>query len=352
MKKITFYLVAFVLLSFTANSQITITLADMPTIGITITEATDTVCSNVSIGNSGANQVWNFTNIANHDQETSSWVNPTTLPGSSNFPTAQIAITKPGSQDSYVRGSSTSFEMLGIHGDISGMGTTYGNFNPPYKYFQFPTNYQTSFSGNYSFYFSIPYPNPPIDSLKLTFNATYSTVVDAWGTASTPIYSNVPCLRQKMYSVTAINSFIHNTLTGTWLPTGNPAEYDTSLNYIWLSNLQKFTLASIETTPTGTVINATYLLSTGSIGVNENSNVKTNIDIFPNPANEYITVSGITKNAIILVFDSNGKLLTNRILKTFKNTLNVSDYNNGMYFYQVVDLDGRLLNKGKFSVIR
>ncbi|MFZ4413900.1 MAG: T9SS type A sorting domain-containing protein [Bacteroidales bacterium] len=351
MKKFSFFIVAFLLLKIATNAQITVTQSDMPSLNTTFTEVSDTVCVNINIGNAGTSQTWNLANIANSYQLTSSWVPPASRPGAAYFPTATVAVVKPGGQDSYAKISATSAEMLGMHGDFGApIGVKAGIFSPSMKYFQYPTNYQTSFNGTYVFEIKTAYSQPPIDSMKLSFSINYTSIVDGWGNVTTPAFSNIASLRQKNTSFTTISSYAHSSITG-WVSSGTPQK-DTSINYIWLSNVQKFTLADVETEWSGHVVKATYLLSTGVVGIHENSSTKININLFPNPANEMINISGITQNAVLLIFDTNAKLISSKLLKTYNNTLNISDYSNGIYFYQIVDMNGQAIDKGKFSVVK
>ncbi len=351
MKKNIFLGVAILFISFTTHAQITITQSDMPSANMNFTEVNDTVCLNIQKGNAGANQTWNLANIANHYLSTTSWVNPATLPGATSFPTANIAQTQSDGIDSYFNKSSTSFVALGTQEDLGvGMGLQTVHFTPPLKYFQFPTTYLTSFNGTYAFDIKVPLDFPPVDSMWLQFSVNYSSIVDGWGNVTTPAYSNIASLRQKNTSINTINTLIHDTITGMWNPAGG-AQKDTSYNYIWISNLYKYSLANLQTDVSGNVVYASYLTSSG-LGINNTASAINKIDVFPNPANEFININGTPQNTFLLILDSNGRLITKQLLNRYKNKINISGYNDGIYFYHLFDGKGETIDNGKFTVVK
>jgi hypothetical protein len=351
MKKITFMLAAVLLTVFSTNAQITLTASDFPGTGTYFINVVDTLCLNVSKGNAGANQTWNLANIGNSYSDTSYWANPATLAGFSYFPTATIGNHSTSGQNTFIKSSSTAFEMLGFYGDGgSGLGTQASVFNPSYKYIQIPSTYQTTYTGTYNFEMKIAYPQPPIDSMKMSFAVNYTTLVDGWGTVTTPIYSNVACLRQKIYTVATISASLH--MSGIWVPTGTTSQ-DTSINYVFLSNTKKNTIADLTVQPSGFVSQASYLKYEGTgTGINESYQNMSKVQLYPNPANDNITINGLAETAVLLVFDVNGKLISNNLLKNSRNTINVSQYAKGLYVYQIYNLKGNLLDNGKLSIVR
>lgn len=351
MKKINSLFIVFLFVTFVSNAQITITQSDIPAAGTYFVEVVDTLCVGVSIGNSGTSQTWNLANIGNVFIDTSYWANPASVAGVSYFPTSTLANLSSGGNNSFVKLGTTAFELLGFYGDGgSGLGTQASVFTPSYKYIQLPSTYSTTYSGTYNFEMKIAYPQPPIDSMKMNFVVNYTTLVDGWGTVTTPIYSNIPCLRQKNYSIATITASLHTS--GIWVPTGT-ASKDTSINYLWFSNSQKNILANIEVAPDGKVTQANYLKSEGiGTGINETTQNHIEVEVFPNPASETINFNGVQQSTVLVIFDSNGKLMSNKLLNTRKNTINISDYSNGMYFYQILDMKGQSIDKGKFTVLK
>ena len=71
------------------------------------------------------------------------------------------------------------------------------------------------------------------------------------------------------------------------------------------------------------------------IGTEEAPIVKT-FDAYPNPTSGLIQVSGISENALVQVFDLNGKMILNENA-SFNTSIDLSPFENGMYLLKVVD---------------
>lgn len=74
--------------------------------------------------------------------------------------------------------------------------------------------------------------------------------------------------------------------------------------------------------------------------------------VFPNPSSESIYITGVSETVYFVVSDVTGKLVGNSLLKNFTNTFNTSSFDNGIYFYQVIDLKGSIVGKGKFVIAK
>jgi hypothetical protein len=55
------------------------------------------------------------------------------------------------------------------------------------------------------------------------------------------------------------------------------------------------------------------------------------LSIFPNPANEYITISGLQSNSNVAIFDVTGKMVLHNKANTPNFTMNISELNRGIY---------------------
>lgn len=354
MKKPLLFFGAFVLLLFNANAQITITQSDMPTVGKVLVTANDTIYNGISVGASGTNKFWNFSNLLNHTQDTAAFVSPAPLPGASNFPAANLAISG-GGISSFISLNSSSLDFLGYYGDFGPpIGLMAIKYNPAFKEITYPSAYLTTFSGTSSsqFKFATSF-TPGVDSIKSTISINYTSTIDGWGTITTPAFSNVACLRQYRRDINTTTSYNHTTGGGwTLQPSSgtnpNPA-VDTSYSYAWWSNTKKFSLVNIVTNPVGVVTSASYLLIQTATGIEEPT-VNNNITISPNPASDFITISGLTEMYAVNIFDVTGKLIESRLLKNSNTSINISGYENGIYFYEVSDKTKNSIGKGKFVV--
>ncbi len=333
-----------VITSFAANAQIT--LADMPVAGETYVMANDTTTVS-SYGGSGTGQTWNFSGWLNQKADTNAFVNASSLPGYSDFPTSNLGMAI-DSVSQFMKTASTQVEILGVYGSL-GFGPMALEFIPAQKFITFPSNYQTAFNGNSGFTIQYDPNQMGVDSVKLIHAIIYSSIFDASGTITTPAYSNVSALRQKYTEMTVDSMYIKLT-GGGWMMPGPPT-IDTTISYRWWSNAHKFTVAEIITSGNDSIENASYLVTT-LVGVNEVAASKNQVQVFPNPASDKITVTGVSDASYLFIFDENGKLVERNTLKKNNTSINVTPYNNGVYFYNIIPLNGGSVTKGKFVVTK
>ncbi|MFT6021108.1 MAG: hypothetical protein ACI9CQ_003914, partial [Saprospiraceae bacterium] len=88
MKKYYLILICTFLFSITAQSQITLDASNFPQIGETIINVNATTSASLTVGNPGANQIYDFSMVEPIDSTTTTLVDPTTTPGSADFPNA------------------------------------------------------------------------------------------------------------------------------------------------------------------------------------------------------------------------------------------------------------------------
>lgn len=339
-----------VISAFAVNAQITINTGDMPVAGQTFIYANDTNAT--SFGSSGANQTWNFAAWANHSTDTNSFYIPSDLPGSSYFPTATLAMGD-SSEAAFIKNSSSAVEILGFYSDF-GFGPTQIEFIPPQKFLSFPSTYLTSYYDTSGFELKFAATQPGLDSMQIISSTIYSSTIDAWGTITTPANPNVNSLRQQFIEITTETIYIKPTGLGWTLSPPAPGmpnpSVDTTNNYRWWSNTEKFPVAEINADGNDVVYNASYLLITETVGVNEKSITQNDVTIFPNPASDKINITGVSTESYLVIFDVNGKLIGKSRLKRNSTSINTSNYENGIYFYQITTMSGKTLGEGKFVV--
>jgi hypothetical protein len=80
------------------------------------------------------------------------------------------------------------------------------------------------------------------------------------------------------------------------------------------------------------------------------------INIYPNPATTYITFEikeNYQRGFTLRVFNGLlGKKMSEVNNMPAKHTINLNDYNRGMYIYQLIDASGKIIESGKFQVSR
>jgi hypothetical protein len=90
------------------------------------------------------------------------------------------------------------------------------------------------------------------------------------------------------------------------------------------------------------------------LGVNNLTLENSQVHVYPNPANEQITVAVTSQIQAtrVEVYDITGKLVNTYTMHNNSLTINTQPYSSGMYFYKLFDNTGTQLNTGKFSVVR
>ncbi len=343
-KKLLFTSIAIASLA-SANAQITITSANMPTVGNTYINRSDTAVT--SYGTAGANQTWNFSAWTNDESDTANFVAPGPLNGASNFPSATVGSTA-DDFSMFMKVSSSLVEVLGFYADF-GFGPMAMKFTPAQKFMTLPATYQTAFTGTSAYDITVDPGQLGVDSVRLKSVTYTSSIVDGWGTLTTPAYSNLSTLRQFVTETKTDSTWGLFTGQTMWALLDNSV--NTSYTYRWWSNTHSFPVAEVSFGEGDNIYDATYLSST-SVGVNEVAKAKSNVTLFPNPATDKINIAGVSQESLLLIFDQNGKMIEQTTLKKNNNSLNTVNYNNGLYFYNIVPVNGSAVTKGKFVITK
>ncbi len=77
------------------------------------------------------------------------------------------------------------------------------------------------------------------------------------------------------------------------------------------------------------------------------------VKFYPNPATSFITFDfqkGYDKGFDIQIYNFLGKMVYEQKNVAPKTTINLSDYQRGVYIYQVRNREGKILESGKFQV--
>jgi hypothetical protein len=82
-----------------------------------------------------------------------------------------------------------------------------------------------------------------------------------------------------------------------------------------------------------------------SAGINEVE--KENVKVFPNPASNSITFTGISKDLKLTIFNAIGQTVLQKHLATSNTTLNIQSFRQGMYYYTLINNKGKVIS-GKF----
>lgn len=93
----------------------------------------------------------------------------------------------------------------------------------------------------------------------------------------------------------------------------------------------------------------------GYVGIEDQKEQKNEIFVYPNPAIYFLEVEadGMTdfKNVHVSVFDNMGNLILNEKMIQNKTLINLSDFSNGIYFYQI-RVNEQVVQANKFIIIK
>ena len=100
-----------------------------------------------------------------------------------------------------------------------------------------------------------------------------------------------------------------------------------------------------------TTNNFSCITSYITTGIDEISFASQSVKLYPNPANDMINFSidgNVAKKINIL--DITGRIIEVLNIDASDTHLNISEYSNGIYIYQIISDDGEMIKSGKFNV--
>lgn len=292
----------------------------------------------VSPGNAGASQTWDLSSMSGTSGGLTNVVNPSSTPNGTSFPSSNIAWSNAGGSVSYLKTSATALQF---YGGLS--GTTVMSYSNPEDFLHFPFAYTNTFSDPWAVQFL---------SGGYTFYRTGTTTVtaDSYGTLITPngTYSNI--MRVHYVQVYQDSAYI-----GTpYIITYNNDEY------IWYkegTHVQIATVYTLTSSAGGPYTGGSY--ATGSVGIDNSTDLIRSSNLFPNPASDKVTIDfTLTENQKVEVrlFNSVGQQVEiNKIAEGIQgdNTLqlDIANLPEGIYFAQII-LNGNIAATERFVIVK
>ena len=257
--KVKFTIACFaLLLSFSAQSQITLSSTDMPFATWTNPVAKDTPVTTINYGNKGANQVYDFSALTVTKRDTAVYLALTNTQHT-QFPNATIAVT-PDHGSTFIFGkiSASTYDAEGLQGQLAG-NTTYANFSPVEDIYHFPTQYGGAFSGSWGFQNTLPGSavGQPVYEVRITYTDNFTDTIDGWGKTITPIGA-YKSLREKRndHTETILEYQLFNG--SGWSQLSDNLESTVEYNY--LAKETKGALVSFDYDSAGDLLDAKYSL--------------------------------------------------------------------------------------------
>lgn len=286
----------------------------------------------INQGSSGANQTWNFSSInVLTDSASFNWVDPSTTPYASSFPSATIA-----------EGNPAGFLYYTIAGgDMSNIGSGFGTspqlitiLTDPEIIFKIPFTYTNTYTDNFS--------GTMTGVIPILRRGTITKTADGYGTIILPSGTHNNVLRINFLQD------ITDSIAGIPIVTRTVTD-----NYSWYSSQYKFPIFSVTHSTiytTGSPINsktvviATLNTSVGVVPIGNQvvSKYKLNQN-YPNPFNPSTSITFDivkTSDVKLIVYDALGRevaeLVNERLLNgSYKVDFNSSNLTSGVYFYKL-----------------
>lgn len=258
--------------------------SDFGLAGTSYTYSSDTSLEGFSLGQSGENQIWDFSSLTEDSHYTVLLSDPNSNP---LFPTANLSIFTPNDETTlYVEKSSSGINVLGIQSDFVGSGEQITiPLITPFEIYSFPLNYSDENNSSTQIKYAMPYDTAinvsiytiNIDSVELVVDLTETSLVDGWGLLKTP-EDEYNCLRQYITETQEMDVNIHMSFMGgayswqslsylmnTFGLTANDlqglpsTESNTSYRYSYLAKNKGMSVCEISVDSQGNVLGIAYL---------------------------------------------------------------------------------------------
>ena len=287
MKNLALFL--FALISNLVWSQPTITNAEDFAIGTTLKfQKCDPL--NVSPGNAGPNQTWDYSNITTLPDTSIEWMlSPSSTTNGSLFPTANLVVKVSNGQFTYITKTENENNIVGFIDTSASFPPTY--YTNPMVIAKRPITYGTIIT----------------DTFTLSGSQDLGTVTiepDAYGTLILPngTYSNV--LRTK---ISQIHPWFSYTL------------------YAWFDGISNSAIMKMDD-----LQNVEYLLSEEiSVGISE-TNPKRDFNFYPNPSSNSFLFE-TERPGELVVTNNLGQVVRKSLITTTQTTISTTDLANGIY---------------------
>jgi hypothetical protein len=340
-----FYTIALFAASLTTMRAQTIVEADLPNVGDIVVEYIDTTNFwNYSIGNSGTNQTWNFTQFAINDTGGIYCLAPSSIPWNvpALLPNGEFGVYD--IQDTAAAMYASNNTGLYLVGWYNGSATAPFNLYAPVNgRLMMPVPFSMNSTRTHHSTFTIsgvytdPNTNIPINvQNKTTYIQNFTA--DGQGTVITPT-GTYNCIRVKEFSYQIDSIYADITNTGNYVFTAVDGPKDTTLAYRWASNGLPCYRFQIELDPqTNQVKRASFFDNDLVFTSLHNTNQSFEGLIYPNPINSGNTFQIQNSEGYnqLLVYDMHGNLVKQEsLMSNSLNTIAIDELSNGIYLLKM-----------------
>jgi Secretion system C-terminal sorting domain len=111
-----------------------------------------------------------------------------------------------------------------------------------------------------------------------------------------------------------------------------------------------FSASSFNSPQVGSTMYVDALSFSGYVGISENE-INKGVSVYPNPSNTEAYFDFVSEEAAgIAIYDMTGREVSRSSVFNKRASVDASQMNSGMYTYAVLNTDGAVMSRGKFSV--
>lgn len=339
-----------------ASAQITITYKDLPYAGLKAVTEKDSTGLTVTPGNASATtQNWDFSSLVPQKEAIVAFMLPSSTKYSLAFPSANLAdSTYGGNGYNFFDTNVNNFAAEGAEEIVVAGGNNFQieiNLSPTFEQSALPATYgsvvpasQSTGMEQFAKTFSII-----VTGERFYDTIQYNDTVDAWGTMKMPNGKTYDVLRQRHTEVDYESVYLDEL--STWTFYERIVTYKNEYN--WYTNGIGYILAEMDMSQHwDTIKDVIYDTASQAPSGISNISLKNQINVYPNPSDNQVNfmMTGIKSDGYISIYDLTGRELDRVTIKNGNALLNTKAYLSGLYLYNVTDVSGNQLDRGKFMV--
>lgn len=316
------------------GAQITINESDYASAGATVSFVDE--AATITPGSSGAGAVWDFSALTATRTVTNTFQAPSAGILGSNFSMANVCMHR-DTLDLYMDTSATKVEFWGAAGNLLSNATNnalvYGNAQ---TLLTFPSTYNTTYTDTASYDSKFAYgglvQGVQVDSLREKERIITMSNIDGWGYLTVPGSGVFNALRQNMMKKSVDSTWAKITVGSYSYWTLLYGDTSNTQSYVYMTNVAWGPHAEIEYYADSTAI---YEVRWSGLATGINEQAQVNMEIYPNPATDYIRVKSAEAVEVAL-YDLTGR----QVIRSTQKMVSVSGLENGTYLVSVSNQDG------------
>ncbi len=314
------FMLVFTLLGMSAFSQVVLTSAQSPVAGQKLLFDKVSNPSSLQFARSGANLLWDFSQVVSEFSDTVKYVSPESTGFSGAFPSATVAMAQ---TDGFGMISVTDqvANLLGAIGD-PGTGVQPLPLSPPLPLFTFPYTFGSAIDATSKLVVKmsgVEYGMPTADSVKYVMTLHTIRNVQGWGKLKLKNQDFDGALLEKTVMTQTDEAFMKVFLLG-WVTVPGFPTVSTDTTYRWFSGLIAHPYVEITMNEGGIADSARIWVGDYNVGLSKiNANSQTNS--YPNPSSSFVTISNplLTSSSYrVSIYDVAGVEVFTAMLNTDK----------------------------------